>query len=205
MPRWSIRSLLPPVALGAQRLARLGRRVLMSAGLAAATAGAIATPTLVGDSVTLGFSNTSYNAALSSAQVASAGGPEFLISRGTEPRWAVDIDALSVTFTMVAPGLLGPAWAVFTLGDLEFAGAPGGITGIHYDLAGAIDGFYPSQLSFTSHSLSLAVGLGERWPANSSLTVMFDVDHTVREPGALPLAACAAAAWARRRIRSVRR
>lgn len=165
--------------------------------LAFAASAASAAPTLLGDSVELSASNSNYNASTASATVASSGGPEFIIRRGTgtDPRWSVDVDALSVTFALLT-GTLGPLDAVFTLGDLDFGAGWSGISAITVNVAGTIDGFDPSQVSFTADTLSLQVQRGQTWSVGSAVTVDFLVHAAVPEPASAVLAALALAALA---------
>nr|WP_291299057.1 PEP-CTERM sorting domain-containing protein [Elioraea sp.] len=158
-------------------------RLACAAGLLAALVAAPeAKASLIGDTVTL--TQSEYAVTPSAAVVGDAA--EFLVVLDSDPRFRVDVAAFSVTFSLALQGGLSPFASTFTLGDLDFAGAPGGIVGISTATAGSPGGF---TTSFTADSLILAVN-GFPWLDGSSVTVTFDVGAApvpVPEPASLAL------------------
>jgi hypothetical protein len=163
-------------------------RLACAAGLLAALVAAPeARASLVGDNVTL--TSTFFTVTPGSAVVVDGGAPEFFVTSPStgDSRFRVDVAAFSVIFSVatVADDIL-PLASTFTLGDLDFAGFPGGIVGITTTTTGAPGGF---TASFTSDSLSLAI-TQSRWAMPSSVTVTFDVGAApvpVPEPASLAL------------------
>jgi hypothetical protein len=152
------------------RTHRLACAAGLLAALVAATEGRAS---LIGDNVTLTETANSYVVTPGPSAVVG-NGAEFLVvlQNNLVPRFSVDVAASSVTFSFAAPtGFFVPAVSSFTLGDLDFAGAPGGIVGISSATVGTPATF---TTSFTADSLTLNI-TGGLWNQGSSVTVTFDV------------------------------
>ena len=160
---------------------------------------------LVGDSVTC----TGPSGLVCDPPTATVGaGPEFSLWFGTPGRpnsfidFSVDVDASSITLTVVLPGgvNLGLQSGTTTFGSLD--SSAGDIVGASL-LTSGLSGIDTSDLSFTAHSVSLDInGI---WNAGGSATISLAfANAAVPEPSTLVLLASAVAglgavrAWKRR-------
>jgi hypothetical protein len=155
--------------------------------LAAAMGPLVARATLIGD--TVGCSFTGGQASCSPATAVVGAGTEFNISFSSGPLLSVDVDAMSVTVTNTATFPFAYGSDTFVLSDLDFAGAPGGITGVSLAINGALTGLDQSAISFTADSLTIDfAGISTITPGSGAFTVTFQTGtNNVSEPGAFAL------------------
>lgn len=166
--------------------------------LAAAAFLALAAPashaSLIGDQVTL--QGTFHQTTAASATVGP--GAEFTVNDTFYDSFgdffSVDVAASSVKFTMISDSFMIGGSSIFslTLGDLDFAGAPGGIVGIGVTsanilLSNSIDPWTP-VVSFTSDSVTLAY-TNAIWHPGAYVEITFDTSSITPapEPGTLAL------------------
>ena len=158
---------------------------LLDVGLLAESTGEHALGSLNYDSVDCSYFGGARSCSPPSATV--VGGFEFTIgSPGQVPLLSVDVGESSVFFFM---GEIPFSFTsdTFVLSDLDFTGAPGGITGLSLNVVNDVSGMDDSKLSFTSDSLTVLFQ-GLDFSAFGTFSVTFLTDpQTVPEPGTLAL------------------
>ena len=148
----------------------------MTAGLALASPDAAAS--LIGDEVSVSSATSAFYFSSTTATVAE--GPiEFFLGFNAYPQtMPINVEANSISFLSGGGFVFGPGISV-TVSDLDFAGAPGGITGI------SVTGVDPSRISYTAHSVTFNFG-GVRTDLINA-TVPFDttVSSAIPAPSSL--------------------
>lgn len=145
----------------------------MTAGLALASPQAAAS--LIGDQVSASTTLTALSFSPATATVME-GPVEFVGSYNIYPQsMRINVEANSVNFLGLVGVTFVPGHSV-TVSDLDFTGAPGGITGI------SVSGVDPSRISYTTHSVTLDIGLLPLSSIDATVTFQTAIGTAIPEP-----------------------
>lgn len=157
----------------------------IGAGAVALCLATSANATLIGDEVTCsidGLGNGEFYNCSTTTETVGAGS-EFDIERRGDPRWAIDIDADSITYSLLTSAVSAAPDAII-LSGLDWVGMPmGEIIGIEFSQTGT--NLTAAASSFTADSVTL--NLSGIWQANSFVAIDLITSDALPEPGTLAL------------------